>query len=109
MLRRGPGGVHRGGRLKGGRKCRITETYRKALPQRLPYAAFFGSFLVRTQEMNTSPVSVLYPTIQTFKNREMRGVEGADRLTIIQPVAAGTARRPFPTGKRAFQKPAGRV
>ena len=37
--------------------------------------------------MNTSPVSVLYPTIQTFKNREMRGAEGA--APYIRLIATG--------------------
>ena len=46
------GGLGEGG-SKSGRKCGCVLHLRKALRSAHPPAAFFGSFLVRTQEMNT--------------------------------------------------------
>ena len=55
------GGVHRGGCMPA----------RERAPKRLPCAAFFGYFLVRAQESNTSPFAI--STINcNFKSASLR-------------------------------------
>ena len=63
-FRRGPGGGLGGGRLKTGvERAEHGGSNERFCGQRLPTAAFFGSFLVRTQEMNT---------LQAFERSELR-------------------------------------
>ena len=54
IRRWGPGEVHRGGRLEGEAGEAVNQGSIDSLRgQRLPYADFFGYFLVQRQESNT--------------------------------------------------------
>ena len=54
MLRWGPGEVHRGGRLEGEVGEAVNRgSIDRLRGQRLPYADFFGYFLVQRQESDT--------------------------------------------------------
>ena len=83
-----------GGRLKGGRIRRISSTPRKPLPQRLPQSLSFGSFLVRTQERNTAPLSSRSPFNQQFQNQRVAGRRGRRPLQSAKQQKAAS-RQPF--------------
>ena len=74
-FRRGPGGGLGGGRLKTGvERAKNRGSNERFCGQRLPTAAFFGSFLVRTQEMNT---------LQVFEQSEEFGIFQFSELFIV--------------------------